>query len=116
MQRTRSYNKQNGGAYQGRSNGYSNGGNRFDGQRNASSGGGGFRNNNGGGFRNTNGGGFRNGNNGGAGFRNGGFGNNQRNGQNGQGLNKVEWGSKTLRPFSKDFLYPPSCCGKSFFF
>uniref|UniRef100_V5GUQ8 RNA helicase n=1 Tax=Anoplophora glabripennis TaxID=217634 RepID=V5GUQ8_ANOGL len=34
--------------------------------------------------------------------------------ENGQGLSKVEWGTKTLHPFSKNFYAPhPDVCGRS---
>lgn len=81
-----SFNKQNGGGFKSRENGFSGGSRGFGGQN---------RNGSGGGFRNnSNGGGFRNG--GGSRFGNG-------RSQNGQGLRNVEWGHKTLQPFKKDF-------------
>ncbi|KAG5884650.1 hypothetical protein JTB14_005395 [Gonioctena quinquepunctata] len=55
-----------------------------------------------GGYQNRNG-------NGGFQDRNGGgFGNNQGYEKNGQGLKDVEWGNKTLRPFTKDNYVPHS--------
>lgn len=83
-----SYNKQNGGGFRNRENGFSGGNRGYGGQKNGS----------GGGFRNGNAGGFR-GNGGAGGFRNGGG----NRFANGQGLRTVEWGRKTLQPFKKDF-------------
>ncbi|CAH1119836.1 unnamed protein product [Phaedon cochleariae] len=114
-----SYNQQNGGGYQARSNG-------FSGQRNGGGGGfrgngGGFRGGNGGGFRGGNSGGFQNRNGGGGGgFQNrnfqdrnsGGFGNSQQN--YGQELRKVEWANKSLRPFTQATYVPhPSVANRT---
>ncbi|KAJ8985904.1 hypothetical protein NQ317_010661 [Molorchus minor] len=99
---TVAFNKQNGGGYQNRfqGNGYSsNNGNRFGGQN----GGTGYRNNNGGG------GGFRNSNN-------SNFNRDSWNNKPNVGLSKVEWGSKTLSPFTKNFYVPhPDVANRSSF-
>ncbi|KAG5872434.1 putative ATP-dependent RNA helicase DDX17, partial [Gonioctena quinquepunctata] len=99
QQRTMSYNQQNGGGYQARSNGFSS---QRTGGSNFRSNGGGY-NNSGGGFQNRNGaGGYQN-----RGFQDSnGFGNNQGYQTNGQALKNVEWGNKTLHPFTKDNYVP----------
>ncbi|XP_057661976.1 ATP-dependent RNA helicase p62-like isoform X1 [Diorhabda carinulata] len=112
-----SYNQQSGGSFQPRSSGFSNfnsgGGFRNGGGYNKSGGnfnsnGGGYKNdsyskpygqNN---FQNRNGGGYQNN------FRNDRF-DNERN-----GLRKVEWGTKNLRPVEKHFYVPhPVVAGRT---